>query len=157
MYPATFINKIDLSELDINDYEALLKSNFFNYNQKLAILQTIDDGLIKIENSFTDTLYNIGVRGDILPELVMNKLFSIISSTRKVKLMTAQMGRLSIEQITNYLRQVGIPYSIISTNSRPLIEDDELNKNLLDALVSIRYISSYSRQDGKLRVYPRNR
>jgi len=152
-----FIEHINEYTLNAADYDLLLGISKLTREQAQKIVDTIDDGLVNSNSNLPDTLWKTGLMGIRISSVLLDKLFPLLSTTARIKLLTAQISNLTAEQIAKYLKLIGEAYSVIATNARPLLDDNDMNKQLLNALEKIGFISSWSYYEKRIRVYTRNR
>jgi hypothetical protein len=152
-----FIEHINEYALDATDYDLLLSISKLTREQAQTIIDTIDDGLVNGNSNLPDSLLRVGQMGIRLSSVLLDNLFPLLSTTARIKLLTAQISNLTSEEISNYLGLIGQPYSVIATNARPLLDDNDMNKKLLNALENRGFISSWNYYENRIRVYTRNR
>lgn len=154
-----FIKNWESYSLAEDEIARLLTSPAFTPDQKDFIVQHIDDGIITTQNLAN----NIGhlaflSRSIKLKAVILDKLFTLLSATRKIKLLTTQIHHLSAEDITRYLQAIGGAYALLTTSANPEIEADEMNVDLVQALESKNYISSFKPTDqGMMRIFTKKR
>ncbi len=129
----------------------------------LKIINNIDENIINKKNiKLINVIYSIFLQDKADKELNVPLLYKLIdygqSINSKIKLFNTQIKYLSKKDITVLLKKFDDPYPKLTTTKRPLIENNEINKELLEELDAVDYISSVKeRDDGLMRAYTKKK
>jgi len=152
-----FHGKMNEITIDSSDLNLVLKSNKLSNKDKFYILNNCDEDVV-IEKS-----ENL----EIIAQLLLKDASNSISDNLKIQLLLekgiSQNDRLIlydrfknvllIELIDDFLTSLGAPYEeITNSNKKAILKDLKINRMLLDNLIHLGYISSYSENDKGLRV-----
>lgn len=152
-----FHGKMNEITIDSSDLNLVLKSTKLSNKDKFYILNNCDEDVV-IEKS-----ENL----EIIAQLLLKDASNSISDNLKIQLLLekgiSQNDRLIlydrfkkvllIELIDEFLTSLGAPYEeITNSNKKAILKDLKINRMLLDNLIHLGYISSYSENDKGLRV-----
>lgn len=156
-YYDKFADKINDIEFDSSELSLILKSNIFSIKIKFDIINIFDEIklLEKTENA------------RMIVQLLIDDSSYSVSDSLKISLINneniSQMNRLILfnrynilikkEMLDDYLNSMNEVYGeITNTSKKATLEDNSLNRKLLDNLIRLDYISSYSEIKKGLRV-----
>lgn len=152
-----FHGKMNEITIDSSDLNLVLKSTKLSNKDKFYILNNCDE----------DVLIEKSENLEIIAQLLLKDASNSISDNLKIQLLLekgiSQNDRLIlydrfknvllIELIDDFLTSLGAPYEeITNSNKRAILKDLKINRMLLDNLIHLGYISSYSENDKGLRV-----
>lgn len=155
-YSQKFIETLSEYPLDKIDILSLLDSTEFNLQQKILIIQSIENDLVIEDRDLSNAICNILATHPYI-ELNFDLLKSLIqygnSMDNRLKLFILQSHQLSSEQMTELLKVLGEPYSDIAINGRrPSLPKNQLNFDLVNKLQEKDYISSFKEKEDKIKV-----
>lgn len=149
------IEDLDSFNIDSRDLIGLIESDQINDLVKENLINNFNVELISQDFglSLFLTKFIIAHRSQVKESLIKVILDTRISIPEKIGLLSCQIKYLDNEQISNYLQRLDSPYSEIAENGRrPVLEDNNINRSLLNELNEIEYISSWKEENEKLRV-----
>ena len=151
-----FIETLSEYSLDKDDMLSLLDSAEFNSQQKILLIQSIENELIIGDRELSNAICNILATQSYI-ELDFDFLKSLLQYGRlienRLKLFILQIHRLENEQITESLSVLGEPYSDIAINrKRPSLPKNQLNFDFVHKLQERDYISSFKEKEDKIKV-----
>jgi hypothetical protein len=151
-----FIETLSEYSLDKNDILSLLDSVEFNSQQKMLLIQSIENDLIIGDIELINAICNILATQPYI-ELDFDLLKSLLQYARsmdnRLRLFILQIHQLSSEQITELLNVLGEPYSDIAINGkRPSLPKNQLNFDFVNKLQEKDYISTYKEKEDKIKV-----
>ena len=147
---------------NVNEVQIILSSEEFSFEDKYNIVKVLPLSIIQGSKEVSDIVTEIickknkvNVTHDVL-------IYLIKSSTeinKKIELITCFVSECSQDNsvVRELLDEIGLPYSEIGDKSKkPLLQNNEFNRDLLENLQKIRFISSYKgvKDDKYLRVQP---
>lgn len=156
-YMEEFDGKIKEMKIDSSDLNLVLKSKKLAVKQKFYILNNCNEDIVIEEPE------NL----ELIAQLLLKDASNFISDNLKIQLLLekgiSQNDRLIlydrfksvllIELIDDFLTSLGAPYEeITNSNKKAILKDLKINRMLLDNLIHLGYISSYSENDKGLRV-----
>jgi hypothetical protein len=156
-YIENFEGKIDEITIDSSDLNLVLKSTKLTTKYKFYVLDNCDEDII------TEKTENLG----LIAQLVVGNESYSISDTLKLSIITEksilQKNKLILfnrninlikkSMLDVFLISMGGDYAEIpNTSKKAILEDNVLNRELLDNLIKLDYISSYSEKEKGLRV-----
>lgn len=155
-YTQKFIETLSEYSLDKNDVLSLLDSTEFNSQQKILLIQSIENDLIIGDRELSNAVCNILATYPYI-ELDFDLLKSLLqygcSMDNRLKMFVLQSHQLSSEQTTELLNVLGEPYSDIAINGkRPSLPKNQLNFDLVNKLQEKDYISSFTEKEDKIKV-----
>jgi len=154
-YPKEFLSNLNWSyNIDYQTFMELLKSATFKDEDKRRILAIVDVNLLTQDVDTANLVLSIIVNSndldlsnDVLP---LNLLKSSSNTKLRLQFAARMISRHNELDIDTYLKALGGTYSIISDkDKRPKLPDYEFNRELLETLKRVGYISSYSPVKGK--------
>ena len=149
-YPKEFLSNLNWSyDIDYQTFMELLKSATFNDEDKRKILAIVDVNLLTQDADTANLVLSVIVNSndldlsnDVLP---LNLLRSSSDAKLRLQFAARMISRHNELEIDTYLMALGDTYSIISEkDKRPKIPENEYNRELLEVLKRVGYISSYS-------------
>lgn len=151
-----FIETLSEYSLDKNDILSLLYSTEFNSQQKIRLIQSIENDLIIEDRELSNAVCNILATYPYI-ELDFDLLKSLLqygqSMDNRLKMFVLQSHQLNSEQTTELLNVLGEPYSDIAINGkRPSLPKNQLNFDLVNKLQEKDYISSFKEKEDKIKV-----
>ncbi|MBB3112150.1 hypothetical protein FHS18_004228 [Paenibacillus phyllosphaerae] len=157
--PREYLDNQTAYDLGADDLVELLRSTHFNVNEKWRIIEGI---------SFQDTPSSPRLAGMIskiilehnkgLTMSIFNYILeSQVSTNKKAMLLLKQINTMDSEEIIHTLARMEAPYSDITERKRPLLEDNDINRELLEILIKKDIISSWKEDKGGLRVNTKQR
>jgi hypothetical protein len=155
--PSVFIENIDTFDLDNSDRLSILKSEKFTINQKVEFLDYHTETVFTTE---IELLNQIGILLNSNLELKIEKeiinavlLNSNLEALDKIKIFNKYNSLFNNSEIELFLISLDEPYSNITKNGRrPLIENIESNKCLVEILYQKKYISKYDTERKGIRI-----
>lgn len=156
-----FIETLSEYSLDQNDILSLLNSTEFNTQQKILLIQSIENDLIIGDRELSNAVCNILAAYSYI-ELDFDLLKSLLqyglSMDNRLKIFVLQSHQLSSEQTTELLNVLGEPYSDIAINGkRPSLPKNQLNFDLVNKLQEKVYISSFKEKEDRIKVNTKQR
>ena len=159
----TFMQQLDWEyNFNIENVQGILSSGVFSIDEKYNIIGIIPFDIIKSSQSIANIVIDIfckkqkiNLTNDSLVDLV--KLSSDINKKLELIVIAVKNGCHDHNIIRQLLNNMGNSYIEVGEKSKkPLLPNDVLHRNLLDALMRIKFISSYKEdKDNKfLRVHP---
>ena len=158
-----FMQQLDwVYNFNIENVQDILSSGVFSIDEKYNIIGIIPFNIIQssqsIANIVIDTFckkQKINLTNDSLVDLV--KVSSDINKKLEMIVIAVKNGCHDHHIIRQLLNNMGNSYIEVGEKSKkPLLPNDVLHRNLLDALMRIKFISSYKedKDDKFLRVHP---
>jgi hypothetical protein len=147
---------------NVDNIGIILGSKKFSTKEKYDIIEIIPIGVIKDSLSIVNTIVDVFCEEQKV-NIDFDELLCLLEKSnvndKKIELITYVLRNADYTQteIIQLLTTIGTPYSEVGDKSkRPLLINYTLNKNLLDILVKIGFISSYSEEkdSNMLRIYP---
>ena len=159
----SFLQHLDWEyNFNVDNIGVILDSKKFSVKEKYDIIEMIPIGVIKDSLSIVNTIVDVFCEEQKV-NIDFDELLCLLEKSnvtdKKIELITYVLRNTDYSQteIMRILAAIGIPYSEVGDKSkRPLLINHILNKNLLDTLVKIGFISSYSKEkdSNMLRIYP---
>jgi hypothetical protein len=157
-----FIELIDELVLDANELVIILKSTNLNNLEKLKFLETCSNDIITSNPENLELISQIllddesfQINENLLKEIVVSKSVSIV---KRIKIFNKNLFTSNESFIEKFLRSLGNVYEkITNKNKKAKIQDNSYNKELLNNLMSKKYISSFSMGLFGLRVNHRRK
>lgn len=156
-YMEKFDGKIDEITIDSSDLNLVLKSTKLSAKHKFDVLNNCDEDIV------TEKSENLG----LIAQLVVDNESYSISDSLKLSIITKksilQKNRLILinrninlirkSMLDDLLISLGGDYAkITNTSKKAILEDNTLNRELLENLIKLGYISTYSEKEKGLRV-----
>lgn len=162
-HPKAFMQQLDWEyNFNIENVQDILSSGVFSVDEKYNIIGIIPLDIMQssqsIANIVIDTFckkQKINIEFDALVNLA--KASSDINKKLELIVIAIKNGYHDYNIIRQLLNDIGNLYIEVGEKSKkPLLPNDVLHRNLLDALMRIRFISSYKedKDDKFLRVHP---
>lgn len=159
----TFMQQLDWEyNFNIENVQGILSSGVFSIDEKYNIIGIIPFDIIKSSQSIANIVIDIfckkqkiNLTNDSLVDLV--KVSSDINKKLELIVIAVKNGCHDHNIIRQLLNNMGNSYIEIGEKSKkPLLPNDVLHRNLLDAIMRIKFISSYKedKDDKFLRVHP---
>ena len=158
-----FMQQLDwVYNFNIENVQDILSSGVFSIDEKYIIIGIIPFNIIQSSQSIANIVIDIfckkqkiNLTNDSLVDLV--KVSSDINKKLEMIVIAVKNGCHDHHIIRQLLNNMGNSYIEIGEKSKkPLLPNDVLHRNLLDALMRIKFISSYKvdKDDKFLRVHP---
>jgi len=153
-----FITSIIDFELNTNDLLSLLKSTILSSEEKNVVIETVDESLINSNNSSLKEIGELILRnsGFRISKSLLNLILvnPQISAIQKVKIFNLKNNLFENQDITNFLNTLPEPYfDIAIKGKRPSIDNNDINKRLVEILGAKGYISKFTIETKKIKVY----
>jgi len=151
-----FIDNISSFELESGDLLDILESNKISIQIKEKLIENSDTSIFTLDSDLLTQIgklllenNNLDIYNDIIIAVGTD---SNLNLTSKIKLFNKWNRIYDNEKIETFLISLGSPYSLITENGkRPLIDNDENNKELAENLKNKGYISKFEFENKKLR------
>ena len=158
-----FMQQLDWAyNFNNKNVQEILNSGTFSIDEKYNIIGIIPFDIIQssqsIANIVIDTFckkQKVNIEFDLLVNLA--KVSNDVNKKLELIVIAVKNGCHDHNIIRQLLNDVGDPYTDVGEkNRKPLLSNNILNRSLLDALVKIKFISSYKpeKEDKCLRVQP---
>ena len=158
-----FMQQLDwVYNFNIENVQDILSSGVFSIDEKYNIIGIIPFNIIQSSQSIANIVIDIfckkqkiNLTNDSLIDLV--KVSSDINKKLEMIVIAVKNGCHDHHIIRQLLNNMGSSYIEVGEKSKkPLLPNDVLHRNLLDALMRIKFISSYKedKDDKFLRVHP---
>lgn len=156
-YPNKFSEKINEIEFDSNDLELILKSTSLNNSEKNVFIVNSNEETINSSNNVLKLLSDYIIRNvlfDIETSTIRSILLcKIIDTDNRIRILNQNLSLIDNAFIVSFLNSLGHDYQEITNyDKKAKIMDNSINRLLLDILVNIGFISSYSEIKRGLRV-----
>jgi uncharacterized membrane protein len=156
-YPAKYIENIAELELDSYDLELILQSTKLSILNKKVFYENCDvetinssNNVLKLLSDFILQNVSFNIEDSSIKSILLCK---IITSNSRIKIFNQNVSIVDTAFIKQFLLSLGFEYQEISNhNKKAKIFDNALNRQLLNTLVSIGFISSISESKKGLRV-----
>lgn len=148
VYENIFIEKFSEFTLENNDWLLLFKSELLSYENKIKIIENIDDSFIIENNSIADIVcyllpddQYISLRYEVLEAMfIANK-----SLQKRIELLNLHFDKLKLEHLQRLIELLGEDYSrMFIKQKKPVFSNTPFNATLIDNLKRKGLISSYS-------------
>jgi hypothetical protein len=144
-------------ELEETEVVKLLSNERIIIESKNVILKSTDKEMLRSSNLILGALGELWREDEGLSmdtALYIPIIKAVSSPKERVKLLTDKMKELKHEQITDILSSCPKPYpEITSKGNRPLLDDNELNRKLAEALKENKFISKFDIEKKGIRIY----
>lgn len=152
-----FDGQVNEITIDSSDLSLILKSAILIVKNKFQIINNC------IEDTINEKSENLKIIAQLLIEndsysvsdnlkLILIKSKSI-SQTNRLILFNRYINIVQIEMVDDFLTSIGGSYEVITNSSKKaILENNSINRKLLENLIKLDYISSYSETDKGLRV-----
>lgn len=138
-----FLEQYEELSLDVDDYIGLLESTKFNNDEKISIVESIDQEILYNNEELIEYIISIYLESDKnIPKELFYELFEKSDFENQMNILIKQIPNLEKEDITNCLLEFEKPYSELTEKSaRPLkIDYSEKNLKLIQLLRDKDYI-----------------
>jgi hypothetical protein len=153
----TTVTNFSPFELEETEVVKLLSNEEISIASKNVILKSTDKGMINSSNLILGALGELWREDEALSldaALHIPIIKAVSNPKERVKLLTDKMKQLNHEQITVILSSFSKPYpEITSKSKRPLLDDNELNRKLAEALKENKFISKFDIEKKGIRIY----
>lgn len=145
-------------ELDKNDILSLLKSTKITANNKIEIINSIDDRFIIENGDIAELTCNALVASKKTISLTFDVIKSLLNSSstkeNKVKLLNKRVEGLQNSQLQDLTEQLGCNYQkLFKKRNKPIFANTEYNKTLFNYLQDRGLIRRYEKYKDDLRVF----
>ncbi|KRE69780.1 YobI family P-loop NTPase [Paenibacillus sp. Soil750] len=157
--PQKFIEQLSVYNLTPEEIVLLLRSRFFNANEKWKIVQSINVSDLPTELESAEIITKLILENEIEinTEFLDYLMESQISIESKLRLMLSLIKDMENEEIMVNLTKLGSPFSDITERKRPLLDSNVLTQKLVETLSQRDLISSYKDERGAIRVHTKQR
>lgn len=154
--PNTFIKEIENFEIENEDLLALLESEKISIQVKGKLIESYEASIFTLDSDLLTQIgkllldnNNLNIDNTIITAIGTDSNLKVID---KIRLFNKWSRIYDNEDITTFLISLEKPYSSITENGkRPLLENNEINKELAEILKNKRYISKYRIENKILR------
>lgn len=161
-YIEIFDEKIDEITIDSSDLNLVLKSTKLSAKYKFYILNSCEEDIVIEETE------NLRLIAQLL---IDNESYSISDSLKlsiiteksifpknRLILFNRNINLIKKDMLEDFLTSMGGAYEeITNTRKKAIVEDNTLNRELLENLIKLAYISTYSEKEKGLRVNHKRR
>lgn len=156
-FPEIFIEKRDELEVDGSDLELILQSSILNISQKKILFDNCDEETINSNNQVLLLLSNYifqNVDFNIKTSTKRKILLSVfIPKSTRIKIFNLYRTIGNSEFIESFINTLGNEYSeIVNYDKKATLTDNSLNRQFLNNLISVGFISSITETKKGLRV-----
>ena len=157
-----YLKDVGKFELDSTGLTHLMKSKVVSPDQKLAILNSVDAGIIDEQTDLVRLINKFLLSQETHMKLNLSLVENIVAQSipihEKAMLIVNQAGDLKTSEIEKLLTLSGPPISGISNNQKPTVENNETYRQLAEILIAREILSSIKEEDGNmLRMYPKQK
>jgi hypothetical protein len=146
--PNTFIKEIKTFEIENNDLLALLESEKISIQIKAKLIDNFEESIFVLDSGLLTQVgklllenNNLNIANNIIKAIGTD---SNLDRMDKIRLFNKWNSIYDNEDTKTFLISLANPYSQITENGkRPLLENNEVNKELAENLKDKRYISKY--------------
>ena len=155
-----YLENIGKFGLDPVGLKIILKSKVVSADQKIIILNNVDAGIIDDNADLARLIFEILLSKESCPKLNLPLVESLVAQDihihEKVKLIVKQAEHLASLEIEKLLTLSGPPISGIPNNQKPIVENNEIYKQLAEMLIEKGILSSFKEEDkGMIRLHPK--
>ncbi|RFC38213.1 MAG: hypothetical protein DID89_2727548419 [Candidatus Nitrotoga sp. CP45] len=155
-----YLDNIGEFELDAVGLKIILKSKVVSADQKITILNNVDAGIIVENSELTLLIFEILLSKESCSKLNLPLVESLVAQDvyihEKVKLIVKQAEHLASLEIEKLLTLSGPPISGIPNNQKPIVENNDIYKQLAEMLIEKGILSSVKEDDkGMIRLHPK--
>lgn len=156
-FPAKYIEKIEELKLDSYDLELILESSMLSTSNKKVLYEICDEEtinsndkvLLLLSNYILENVnfnFNTSTKRKIL-------LSMIIPNSNRIKIFNKNLSIVDGEFVKSFIKTLDNEYhEIIDYDKKATLTDNLLNRQFLESLISIQFISSFSQTKKGLRV-----
>ena len=160
-HPKKYIEEIDEVELDSYDLELIIQSSLSSYEKNVFIMNSDEETINSSNNVLKLLSDNImqNISFDIKTSTIKSILLcKIITTSTRIKIFNQNLSIVDVVFIESFIESLGNEYQeIVNYDKKATLIDNSLNRQLLDKLVSIQFISSISETKKGLRVNHKRR
>ncbi|MCY9697187.1 YobI family P-loop NTPase [Paenibacillus alginolyticus] len=157
--PQKFLETLSDYKLNPEEIVMLLRSRYFNVDQKWMIVQGSSVSELPTELEPAEVITKLVLENgiEINTEFLTYLMETQISVESKLRLMLSIIKDMENDEIMINLTKLGSPYSEITERKRPLLDANELTLKLVKTLSQRDLISSYKDERGAIRVHTKQR
>jgi ABC-type dipeptide/oligopeptide/nickel transport system ATPase subunit len=148
VYEKEFVEKTPEFTLDKNDWLLLLKSEHFNTESKIIIIENINDDIIIENESIADLVCNILSGNKYIPlnyEVLVAIFKANKSGQKRIELLDLHFDKLTEEQLISLIGEIGENYArMFVKQNKPTIANTPYSTRLIEKLKKKDMISSFS-------------
>lgn len=155
-----FLDNFD--QYPINDDDALfLLESEIESSIKVKLLTLLDDDLYSNNEAVSLKSVELFLEQDLpINDLPYQSLIALLSNVRDevmlIKMITMYIKILLVSDIKSFFSSMSKPYNQLSeSRKQSKIKDNDINRKLINALESKKYISSWKEDGRYLRVFPK--
>ncbi len=156
-YPAKYIENIAELELDSYDLELILQSSSLSISDKKVFFNNLDeetinsnDKVLLILSDFLIQKVDFNIKNSTKRKILLSVF---IAKYNRIKIFNQNLSIVDSEFIESFISTLGNEYyDIIDYDRKATLTDNSLNRQFLDNLVSIQFLSSFSETKKGLRV-----
>lgn len=150
-----FIENFEKILINTIDAIALLESQVITDEQKSKIIQTFSIDILNNNPKLAKLFYKIWKKyheDEKLELSILSNLIESLNTELKINLLASQIKFLSKDDITSLLNDIGENYAEITSLKPSRIGQEYYNKNLLEELEKLQYISSFRPKDDYFKI-----
>lgn len=156
-FPGKYIEKIDELEIDGSDLELILQSSILNISEKKILFENCDEETINSNNQVLLLLSNYIVQGIDFNVKTSTKrkilLSVVIPKNTRIKIFNLNITIGNFEFIESFIETLGNEYyEIVNYDKKATLTNNALNRQFLNNLISVGFISSITETKKGLRV-----
>ncbi|MHC1690195.1 MAG: hypothetical protein AB9833_05120 [Bacteroidales bacterium] len=156
-YTKEYIGKIDELQLDSYDLELILESSLLSISNKKVLFESCDEAIINSNDKVLLILSNFIVHNidfNIMTSTKRKILLNVtITKNNRIEIFNQNLSIIDNKFIESFLETLGSEYKeIIDHERKATLTDNPLNRQFLENLVYIQFISSFSETKKGLRV-----
>lgn len=161
-FPREFIEKIYELGIDSSDLESILQSSILNISEKKILFNNCEEETINSNNQVLLLLSNYiaqNVDFDIKTSTKRKILLStFIPKGTRIKIFNLNLTIGNTEFIESFIETLGNEYNeIIDYDKKAILTDNSLNRQFLNNLISVGFISSITETKKGLRINHKRR
>lgn len=154
-----FLTSLPKYALTSGTLGAILSSKNINLQQKISIINSVEPSIFSEANRISDFAISRSFNGTANPSINFETLKPLIDQSsnieHKIKIFMGQALTLNKSQTIELLPSFGSPIAGILTNKQPKIVSTRINIEFCDKLKSFGIISSFSENNGVLKLVPK--
>jgi len=156
-YMGIFVGKINEITIDSSDLNLVLKSTKLSVKYKCDVLDNCDEDIITEKSENLELIAQLlvdnesySISDSLKLSIITEK--SILQKNRLI-LFNRNINLISKGMLDDFLISMGGDYAkITNTSKKAIVEDNTSNRELLENLIKLGYISTYSEKEKGLRV-----
>lgn len=156
-FPGKYIEKIDELEINDHDLELILKSSSLSISEKKVLFNNCDeetinsnDKVLLLLSDFLIQKIDFNIKNSTIKKILLSVF---IAKYNRIKIFNQNLSIVDSEFIKSFIGTLGNEYyDIIGYDRKATLTDNSLNKEFLENLVSIQFLSSFSETKKGLRV-----